>query len=124
MKKLILFLAAAIFLPMTIVGQELSADYGILIYENPANEKAEFKVSTPEATKISVLVYDNQGNVMFSLKDKTQQVGNSDVLKINWDLTGRTGRRVAAGTYIIQATARSLSGNEIYQYFAQLGVRR
>jgi hypothetical protein len=99
-------------------------EFGILIYENPANYKAEFEVLTPEATDIKVLIYDNQGNVLFSQNGSTQRIANANSLKIDWDLIGRNGRRVAAATYIVQATAKNANTGKIYQYFAQLGVRK
>jgi flagellar hook assembly protein FlgD len=135
LKKLTLFLVMAALLPTLAFATDWSSqgekttiaervEFGIFIYENPANEKAEFEILTPEAVDISVLVYDNQGNVMFSQKGGTQITGSLNSLKINWDLKNRTGRRVTAGSYIIQATAKNATGNGIYQYFAQLGVRK
>jgi hypothetical protein len=119
MKKLILFLLFAV----SLFADDLS-NFGIFIYENPANEKAVFEVIAPEASNISVLVYDNLGNVLFSQKGSSQIVGNTNSLKINWNLLNRAGKRAAAGTYIIQATAKTANGNGIYQYFAQLGVKK
>ena len=121
---LILFLMTALFLPTAIIASNANEPSGIFIYENPANEKAEFDILTPEAAEISVLIYDNQGNVLFSQKGNTQIVGNTNSLKINWNLTNRAGKRATAGIYIIQATARSSNGSGIHQYFAQLGVRK
>lgn len=127
MIKMVLFLMTALFLPMAVSANDAVAKSdtnGIFIYENPANFKAEFDIITPEPSVISVLVYDAHGNVMFSKRADTQAAGNSNALKVSWNLENRAGRRVAAGAYTIQATARSTNGNGIYQYFTQLGVRR
>lgn len=120
MKKLVLF-----FIMIAFMNNMASAnEFGIFIYENPANEKVLFDVVTPEAADISVLIYDNMGNVMFSQKSSTMISSKGNSLKISWNLTNKTGKRISAGTYTIQATAKSANGNEIYQYFSQLGIRK
>ena len=127
MKKFLTFLILSLCLPIAAIDNDLPnnrSEFGIMIYENPANYKAEFEVLTPEATDITVLVYDSQGNVLFSQKGATQRIVNANSLKIEWDLIGRNGRRIAAGAYIVQATAKNANQSQIYQYFAQLGVRR
>jgi flagellar hook assembly protein FlgD len=124
MLLLIICLSASVFGQSDMQFLDTDNNLGILLYENPANEKAEFEVSTPEATDVSVLIYDNQGNVLFSQKGKTQKNGNINSLKIVWDLTNRSGRRVTGGTYIIQATAKNTNANQIYQYFIHLGVKK
>jgi flagellar hook assembly protein FlgD len=127
MKVFLILIALLLCLPVTATSQENTADrgdFGIFIQENPANERADFSILIPEPADVKVLVYDNQGNVLFSKNGSTQRVGNANLLKITWDLNGRNGRRVAAGTYVVQATAKNATVSQVYQYFAQLGVRR
>ncbi|MCL2844502.1 MAG: T9SS type A sorting domain-containing protein [Chitinivibrionia bacterium] len=128
MKAILIFLMFLLCLPVAATSADNAtdrSDFGVFIHENPANERAVFDILTPEPTDIRVLIYDNQGNVLFSKNGSTKRVGNANLLQMKWDLNGRnTNRRVAAGTYIVQATARSTTTGQIYQYFAQLGVRR
>ena len=128
MKFVLIFLTLLFCLSaVTIAAQNPAdgSDFGIFIHENPANERAEIDILIPEPGEIRVLIYDNQGNVLFSKRGSTQRAGNANLLQITWDLNARSnGRRVAAGTYIVQATAQSAITTQIFQYFAQLGVRR
>ena len=99
------------------------SDFGILFKRSSiVSENAEFEVLTPQPSEVSVVIYDNQGNVLFSKKDRTQKDEGANSMTVEWNLTNRSGRNVAGGTYIIQATAKSAS--QIYQYFAPIGVRR
>jgi uncharacterized repeat protein (TIGR02543 family) len=99
-------------------------DFGILLYNAVVSDKAEFEVLTPEQTNVSVIIYDNMGNILFAKKDRTQKNGNVNSCEITWDLTNKNGRKAASGTYIIQATAKNSSGSQIYQYFAPIGVKK
>jgi len=40
-----------------------------------------------------------------------------------WDLTNKTGRNVANGSYLVIAEAKGVSG-KVYRYSAKIGVKR
>jgi len=100
------------------------SDFGILLLsETPVTgEKAEFEILTPQPSEVSVVILDNQGNALFVQNDKTKKIEGVNSLKVEWNLTNAGGRKVAGGTYIIQATAKSAS--QVYKYTAPVGVKK
>ena len=61
--------------------------------------------------RVSFVVYDMTGNVVFNGNGRT------------WDLRNSAGRFVANGTYLVIAEVRGASG-KVYAYSARLGVKR
>ena len=101
--------------------------YGIRFAVNPVSEKAEISVVLPAstastgsataATKVSVVIYDMTGNVVFERRG----VLNTPV--IEWDLRNQAGRTVANGTYLVVVEAKDRSG-KTHRYSARLGVKK
>lgn len=99
------------------------SDFGILLYQTIATQKAVFEILTPEPANVTVAIFDNQGNALFTLKHNTAKSANVNSLKVDWNLTNVSGRKVGAGVYMIQATATSASG-KTWQYAAPIGVKK
>ena len=89
--------------------------YGILFDEPFVFETAKIKVAAPEKSEITLVIYDNASNIVF------EETGKKD--EFVWNLTNKTGRIVANGSYLIIAEAKSASGN-VYRYSAKIGVKR
>ena len=100
------------------------SDFGILLLSQTpvTGEKAEFEILTPQPSEVSVAILDNQGNALFVQNGKTTKIHGVNSLKVEWNLTNAGGRKVASGTYIIQATAKSAS--QVYNYVAPVGVKK
>ncbi|MDR0303869.1 MAG: hypothetical protein LBH98_03740, partial [Chitinispirillales bacterium] len=96
--------------------QKSDRKYGILLEKSIVSQSAKISVKTPEQSQITLIVYDNIGNVVFESKSKNNK-------EIEWDLTNNAGRNVANGTYLIIAEAKCASG-KTYKYSAKLGIRR
>jgi hypothetical protein len=97
--------------------QPRSSKFGILIEQNPVRcDFAKIEVKAPkEAKEVSVTIYDNTGNVVFSAS------GRRDTFE--WDLTNAAGRPVANGAYLAVVEAKT-AGGKAYNYTAKIGVKR
>lgn len=127
MKKFVLALVFVFFPSAASQSVDLAKgynDFGILLRNNIVSEKTDFEILTPEPTSVSVMIYDNQGNLLFVEKGKTQKVGSANLFKVSWGLTNRNGRKAMSGTYIIQATAKNTTQSQVYQYFVPIGVKQ
>ena len=70
---------------------------------------------TPEPAQISVLVFDNLGNVLFEASGRTGV--------FVWNLTNKAGKNAANSTYLIISEVEGVSG-KVYRYQAKVGVKR
>ena len=88
---------------------------GIIFEKTVVSDELKIvKVALPngkEGKVISVVIYDNTGNVVFS-DEKT---------KI-WDLRNKSGRIVANGSYLVIVETKS--GDKSYWYSAKIGVKK
>ncbi|MDR0304994.1 MAG: hypothetical protein LBH98_09570, partial [Chitinispirillales bacterium] len=96
--------------------QKSDRKYGILLEKAVVSDVAKISVKTPEQAQVTLIVYDNVGNVVFESKNRN----NKEIL---WDLTNSAGRNVANGAYLIIAEARG-NNAKTYKYSAKLGVKR
>jgi flagellar hook assembly protein FlgD len=96
--------------------QKSDRKYGIILEKAVVSQSAKISVKTPEQVQITLIIYDNIGNVVFESKS-----GNNK--EIFWNLTNNAGRNVANGTYLIIAEAKGASG-KTYKYSVKLGVKR
>jgi hypothetical protein len=88
--------------------------YGIKFANNIVSEKAEISVILPNNEKVAemkIVIYDNIGNIVYDGNETT------------WNLTNKTGRKVANGTYLVLVEAKGVSG-KTYRYSAKLGVSK
>ncbi|MDR0303373.1 MAG: CotH kinase family protein [Chitinispirillales bacterium] len=90
--------------------------YGIPLEKAIVSQTAKILVRTPEQAQVTLIIYDNIGNVVFESKSRN----NKEIL---WDLTNNAGRNVANGTYLIVVEAKGASG-KTYKYSTKLGVKR
>jgi hypothetical protein len=92
--------------------------YGILFDRNIVSQTAKARIILPvneKAYETKIAVYDMTGNAVF----ETTVRGN----EVSWNLTNKSGRFVANGTYLFAAQVKSANG-KIYSYSAKLGVKR
>ncbi|MDR0303176.1 MAG: hypothetical protein LBH98_00155, partial [Chitinispirillales bacterium] len=96
--------------------QKSDRKYGILLEKAVVSDVAKISVKTPEQAQVTLIVYDNVGNVVFEFKS-----GNNK--EILWDLTNSAGRNVANGTYLAIVEAKGNSG-KTYKYSTKVGIKR
>ncbi|MDR0303992.1 MAG: hypothetical protein LBH98_04360, partial [Chitinispirillales bacterium] len=96
--------------------QKSDRKYGIILEKAVVSQSAKISVKTPEQVQITLIIYDNIGNVVFESKSRN----NKEIL---WDLTNNADRNVANGTYFIIAEAKGASG-KTYKYSTIMGVKR
>ena len=94
---------------------EYNDKYGIIVVKNPVSDNAEFIVKTPEISLITLVIYDNLGNIVYNAKSN-----NGEFV---WNLLNNNGRIVTNGTYLVVAEAISQNGIR-YRYSAKLGVKK
>ena len=70
---------------------------------------------TESAKEITVVIYDNTGNVVYSVTKKGRAA--------QWNLTNQFGRNVADGGYLVIVEAKDKNG-KVYRYFSKVGVNR
>jgi hypothetical protein len=93
-----------------------NSHYGIKFKKNVVSDELEIvKIILPDGKDgkiISVVIYDNTGNVVFSGE-------NAKV----WDLRNKSGRIVANGSYLVIVEAKDKNGKS-YWYSAKIGVKK
>ncbi|MCL2845092.1 MAG: S8 family serine peptidase [Chitinivibrionia bacterium] len=106
----------------------VSNRYGIILENAIVSDFARISVITPEPAQINLRIIDNLGNVVFTETTAVRTGGfvkpapNNDNT-IVWNLTNRTGRFVANGTYLIVVEATGISGRR-FTYSARVGINR
>jgi hypothetical protein len=88
--------------------------YGIRFASNIVSQKAEISVVLPNNERVAemkIVIYDKIGNVVYEGSE------------ITWNLTNKTGRKVANGTYLVIVEVKGENGRS-YMYSAKLGVSR
>lgn len=98
--------------------EKINLNYGIKFTNSIVYDKAEISVILPNSEKTAqtkVIVYDAIGNVVFENTTR-----NDTIL---WDLTNKTGKFVANGSYLVVAEVKSVKGIT-YHYSAKLGVKK
>lgn len=71
-------------------------------YPNPFNPSTQIQYSLPEASELTLEIYNMMGQKVRTLYNGTQTAGAHVV---NWDGTNDAGQSVSAGTYIYRMTA-------------------
>ena len=97
---------------------------GIILENAVVSDFARISVKTPEPASVTVRIFDNSGNTVFTESISYGQVSNLPLQHaIVWNLSNPAGRFVANGAYLIIAEAKGQSGR-IYRYSANIGVNR
>lgn len=69
----------------------------MLVYPNPFSRSATILYSVPEQAKVSLNIYNLQGQLIKSLFSEEKQMGTYSA---TWDGTGHTGIKVTPGVYL------------------------
>ncbi|MBN4080918.1 T9SS type A sorting domain-containing protein [Caldithrix abyssi] len=80
-------------------------------YPNPFNPSTMIRYSLPEASAVSLVVYDLKGN---EITKWTQNNALAGYKQISWNGKDANGNRVSAGVYIYKLTAQSSESNQIF----------
>jgi uncharacterized repeat protein (TIGR02543 family) len=101
--------------------------YGIVLENAVVRDSAIIRVIVPEVSKARIGIFDATGNLLFDSSKKSSKkpvFGDEHYeIKTVWNLSNKSGRMVANGTYLIVVQVRGESG-KIHQYSARIGVRR
>lgn len=73
-------------------------------YPNPFNPSTTLKYHLPEASYVSITIYNMTGQKIITLVDDVKQPG---IYKIEWDGSNHHGQAVATGLYVIRMVARN-----------------
>jgi len=91
------------------LGGEIPQQYAISQnYPNPFNAGTVIEYSLPNASSVSIVIYDIQGREVASLVQSVQAAGS---YRVRWTGTNNYGRGVASGVYLYKMTAVSGDGN-------------
>lgn len=71
-------------------------------YPNPFNPTTSIKYQIPQASEVTITIYDNLGRVVRTLVNKKQQPGHYEAL---WNGTNDYGQLVSSGVYVYQVRA-------------------
>jgi subtilisin family serine protease len=77
-------------------------------YPNPFNPVTILRYHIPEASSVSLIIFDVLGRAIRTLVDDVHEPGYYSII---WDATNEWGNQVSSGIYIYQLTARPLSKN-------------
>ncbi|MFQ6116357.1 MAG: carboxypeptidase regulatory-like domain-containing protein, partial [bacterium] len=71
-------------------------------YPNPFNPETSIKYQLPEASQVTLKIFNILGQEIRTILDKQQEAG---VYTVKWDGKDKFGRQVASGVYILQINA-------------------
>ncbi len=80
-------------------------------YPNPFNPSTMIQYSLPEASSVSLVIYDLRGNELTRWTNANEQAGYK---RKSWNGTDANGKRVPAGIYIYQLKARSMESHQVF----------
>jgi hypothetical protein len=88
-------------------GEQLPGTFEVYQnYPNPFNPSTTIRYDTPEASRVSLVVYDKMGREVLRLVDDVIEPGYHTA---EWGGRNSSGNRVSSGIYIYRFTARPLS---------------
>lgn len=79
----------------------------ISAYPNPFNPETTIRVRTAQEGRLEVAVYDLRGRKILTLASRRFRPG---IHRFVWNARNRSGRRVAAGVYLVRATLQTVGG--------------
>ena len=80
-------------------------------YPNPFNPSTMIKYSLPEASSVSLVVYDLRGNEVTRWVMDNETAGYK---RKTWNATDKHGNKVPAGVYLLKMTAESKVTNRVF----------
>ncbi len=75
-------------------------------FPNPFNPSTTIRFSIPEATQVTLIVYNNLGQKVRTLSDENMSAG---AYQVSWDGTNDTGQMMSSGIYYYQLQAGSFN---------------
>jgi hypothetical protein len=75
-------------------------------FPNPFNPSTTIRFSIPEATQVTLIVYNNLGQKVRTLSDENMSAG---AYQVSWDGTNDTGQLMSSGIYYYQIQAGSFN---------------
>ena len=76
-------------------------------FPNPFNPATAIQYPLPEASQVSLTVFNLRGQQVATLVDKVQQAG---YYELQWDGTNQLGQQVSSGVYLYRISAESTTG--------------
>ena len=92
--------------PITLHGLENEAVQGVAAYPNPMESEASIMVNVPQASSVSVKIYDLFGSEVKSIFNGEASEG---ALALIWDGTNSVGMPVAPGAYIVRVVGEGFN---------------
>ena len=95
--------------PKTTAASGTPKEFGVSNYPNPFNPSTTITVELPEASKLTLVIYDLMGREVMSWSREHQKSG---YMRIEWDGSDRSGNSVSTGMYLYRLQARSLESEK------------
>ena len=75
------------------------------VYPNPVRDRATFRFSIPEESRVTLKIYDVLGREVMTLFDAHHEAGSVTLL---WNPVGHSGRPLPNGVYVYRLTMADL----------------
>ncbi len=93
---------------LNIMEMSVPTNYQITSYPNPFNPTTVIKYALPNATHVTIKIYDLLGQEIITLVDEAQENGYRSV---EWNGTNNAGSTVASGIYIYRLSGVNLQNS-------------
>ena len=80
-------------------------DLSVSVYPNPVRERATFRFSIPEESRVTLKIYGVLGREVMTLFDAHHEAGSVTLL---WNPAGHSGRPLPNGVYVYRLTLADL----------------
>jgi len=89
---------------------EAPAEFSTAVYPNPFNPSTTVAYNLPEASSVSIVIYDAMGQVVRTLLGNVST--SAGRYSVQWDARDDAGRMVSSGVYFAQITAGKYHGKQ------------
>ena len=90
-------------------AEEVSSIKALNVYPNPVTSQAIIEFSTLQPEAISILIYNQKGQLVRQLIERTTQTG---IHRVVWPGDDNSGRPLSAGLYLVRVVADTLIETE------------
>ena len=77
----------------------------VSVFPNPVRDRATFRFSIPEASRVTLKIYDMLGREVMTLFDADHEAGSATLL---WNPADHSGRPMPNGVYVYRLTLADL----------------